>query len=230
MTISTSNSEKMIKVEMTIGTGSDSVSTLSASEGTLSGNVWDGDASSITFTNTASKGGIRISSITITYYTGTYSVDNVSMRFGASISQSNWTALKNHEGWGITNYGVVLVKKATLTGYGENYNTVEKAYKGGKKVTVIDKTKDGTVAYADPYLPDGGTTYSFTARVSFSNETDYDELVCAAPFVVVGGTYYFLTEREFSVNTLASYYINNPTYMGGSNLSSKALTYLSTTH
>lgn len=218
------NNANILKIEFTFESNG-SKTGLSVSSGSLSGEIWNGDASTVTFTNTNSKDHFRISSIKVTYYQGTYSLGNVAIRFGASISAANWNAIKNHEGWNIADYGVMLVKKATLTGYGKS--SVEEAYRGEKTVAIINKTKNG-VAYADPYL--SGNTYSFTARVSFARESDYSGVVCAAPFVVAGGEYHFLDEVEFSVNTLANHYLNNVNYMGGSSLSNKALTYLSTAH
>ena len=232
MTLSSKNGSnaKIIKVEFTIASGN--YSSITVSDTSLTSNAWTGDASSVVFKNKETSGHVRISAISITYYLGTYSVDNVSIRFGASISKTNWNNIKNHEGWSIADYGVMMVKKTTLAGYGEN-NTVEKAFrnKGASYVSIVNKTKNGA-AYADPYLPDGGTAYSFTARLSFSGTTGFDTVVCARPFVKVGEDYFFLGDAdiEFSVNSLASYYINNPTYMGGLSLTNKALTYLSTAH
>ena len=228
MTFNAENGSKIIKIEFTLPSSSHS-SGLATTTGTLSNGVWNGEATSIEFTLNSQ---VRISVVKVTYYTGTYSVDNVSIRFGASISKTNWNNIKNHEGWSIADYGVMMVKKTTLAGYGEN-NTVEKAFrnKGASYVSIVNKTKNGA-AYADPYLPDGGTAYSFTARLSFSGTTGFDTVVCARPFVKVGEDYFFLGDAdiEFSVNSLASYYINNPTYMGGLSLTNKALTYLSTAH
>ena len=220
----TANNSNILKIEFTFASGG-STTGLSVSNGVLSGDVWNGDASSVTFTNTNSKDHFRVASIKVTYYQGTYSVSNIAIRFGASISAANWNAIKGHDGWNITDYGVMLVKEATLTGYGKT--SVKEAYTSGKAVAIINKVKNN-VTYADPYL--SGNTYSFTARVSFARESDYSGVICAAPFVVIGESYYFLDEIEFSVNTLANHYLNNSSYMGGSNLSNKALTYLSTTH
>ena len=220
---------KIVRIEFTFATGSGSgnyPSALSTTTNTYSNGVWNGDASSIEFTLSAQS---RIVSFVVTYYTGTYSVDNVSIRFGASISKANWNAIHQaNEDWVIEDYGVMMLKKATLQGYGKA--TVEEAYKANKNVNIIRKVKDQTTSYADPYELNG--VYSFTARLSFSTESQYDDLIVASPFVVVSGEYYFLGEEdlEFSVNTLASKYKSEPTYHGGSSLSNKALTYLSTAH
>ena len=229
MTIVAAGSAKIVRIEFTVGSGSSPIGNLGASVGNLDGSAWDGDASSITFTNNGAKDNVRLSSIKVIYYTGTYSVDNVSIRFGASISKANWNAIHQaNEDWVIEDYGVMMLKKATLQGYGKA--TVEEAYKANKNVNIIRKVKDQTTPYADPYGPDN--IYSFTARVSFSNVSDYDDLIVASPFVVVSGEYYFLGDEdlEFSVNTLAAEYVADSNYNGGSSLSNKALTYLSTTH
>ena len=233
MTLSPKNgiNSKIVKVEFTIASGS--YSSITVSDTSLTSNIWTGDASSVEFKNKDTSGHVRIADISVTYYTGTYSVDNVSIRFGASITKANWNNIKNHDGWSITDYGVMMAKKTTLTGYGENKNTVEKAFrnKGASYVSIVNKMKGEGAIYADPYLS-GNTTYSFTARLSFNSTTGFDTVVCARPFVKVGSEYYFIGDEdiEFSVNSLASYYIANPTYMGGLSLSNKALTYLSTAH
>jgi endonuclease I len=222
MTLSATNGT-ISKIEFTIASGS--VSSFNLSSGSFTGDIWNGGANSVVFTNKDSSGHVRVAEIKITCSQGTASVDNVAIRFGASISQVNWNNIKNHDGWTIADYGVMMLKKATLQGYGKS--SIAQAYKDGKAVSVVNKTKNGA-AYSDPYLT--SSIYSFTAKLTFANVADYDELIVAAPFVVVSSEYYFLNEVEFSVNTLASYYLNNPTYMGGSNLSNVALTYLSTAH
>ena len=220
---------KIVRIEFTFATGSGSgnyPSALSTITNTYSNGVWSGDASSIEFTLSAQS---RIVSFVVSYYIGTYSVDNVSIRFGSSISKTNWNAIHQaNEDWIIEDYGVMMLKKATLQGYGKV--TVEEAYKANKNVNIIRKVKDQATPYADPY--ESNNVYSFTARVSFSNVSDYDELIVACPFVVVSGEYYFLGDEdlEFSVNTLAAKYVADSNYNGGSSLSNKALTYLSTAH
>ena len=215
---------KIVKVEFTINEGS--ITYLSPSTGSFKGNIWEGDANSVTFTLSDK---VFFTEIKVTYYTGSYSVDNVSIRFGASISQEKWNGIHAaNENWNVTDYGVMMLKKSTLTGYGET--KVADAYNHNKAVTTINIRKNGA-AYAEPY-PTGNSIYSFTARISFSDESNFDDLIVAAPFVVVSGTYYFLSdvELEFSVNTLAAEYVADSDYNGGASLSYKAMTYLSTAH
>ena len=218
---------KITKVELTITSGS--FSSLTVSSVTMTSNIWTGNTSSVEFKNKDSSGHLKITDIAVTYQIGSYSVDNVSIRFGASISQENWNAIENHQGWNISDYGVMMLKKSTLTGYGET--KVADAYNHKKAVTTINIRKNGA-AYVDPYVAAGTTVCSFTARISFSSKSDFNDLIVAAPFVVVDDHYYFLgnAELEFSVNTLATKYINEPNYHGGSSLSNRALTYLSTAH
>ncbi len=226
ITVSTNDSnKKIIRIDFTTVSsgGAYDMSKFTASAQKLSGNVWNGENNSVTFTNGESSGHARIASIKVTYYENaqSYSVASVGMRFGASIAKSYWDSINANSEWEITDYGVMMVKQTTLQGYGKT--SVEAAYRAGKNVTISNKLKDGE--YADPHLVGG--VYSFTARLSSIPSTDYNTKVCAAPFVVVTDLqgheeYYFLTETTKSVNELASYYATN----GGSSLSTKALNIL----
>lgn len=170
-----------------------------------------------------SSGQVRITEISVSYGRP-LEVSNVALRFGASISQSDWNAINDnneHPEWEITDYGVMFLKKGTLDNYG--FASVEAAFRANdplKPVTIKHKGSGEA-----PYLDNGN--YLFTIKVSFPDDTSYyDDVICAAPFIKVNDTYYFLEEKQESVNSLAGYYKTHE----GSSLSSDALTYLSTAH
>ena len=222
-TISSNNANvRIIKIDFTIGSGTTyDMSKLTASTQSLSGNVWSGEANTITFTNGESSGHVRIYSIKVTYYEDaqSYSVTSVGMRFGASIAKTYWDAINNNENWEIVDYGVMMVKQSTLQNTYKK-DSVEAAYRAGLNLSVSNKLKDGE--YANPYLVGG--VYSFTARLSSIPSDNYNTKVCAAPYIVVKDNqnheeYYFLAEICKSAKELAEYYITT----GGSNLSNKAL-------
>ena len=185
------------------------------------------DSNTATFvvgnTDSATNGQVRITAISVTYAKA-LEISNVVLRFGASISQSDWNAINDnneHPEWEITDYGVMFLKKDTLDNYG--FASVEAAFRANdplKPVTIKHKGSGEA-----PYLDNGN--YLFTIKVSFPDDTSYyDDVICAAPFIKVNDTYYFLEEKQESVNSLAGYYKTHE----GSSLSNDALTYLSTAH
>ena len=134
---------------------------------------------------------------------------SVSLRFGASIPVENWNTINAN--WEITEYGVMMIKKSSLTA--SDYSSIEAAY-GNRKLSVVSKN------VADDGLPfSDGENYLFTAGVNSIPSTNYDTVICAAPYIVAGGAYIFLSELEYSVVTMAEYCLAN----GGSNLSDAAL-------
>ena len=142
---------------------------------------------------------------------GSLSVSGVYMKFNASIKVSVWNQLGT-----ISNYGVMIFKRAASNGeYTDTETPVKDAYKDGKTLTVIEKG-NGDISNPD------GDYYNFSAKIKVSDSAKYNVKVCAAPFIVVDGTCYFLDEMEYSVHTLAQYCIAN----GGSNLSNEALALL----
>ena len=187
---------------------------LTVSVGTLNDGVWTGNANEVTFTNSNNDTTqVRITAISVTYMNGSLSVNNVVMRFGATISQDSWNTI--HNKWPITDYGVMMVKQSTLTNtYGET--SVENAYRHSKNVSNFH---GGTGV--PPAAHDG--EIAFTARVNMTNSANYNVVYCAAPYIVAGGEYYFLEEMRYSVNTLAAYCLNNS---GNSSLSNAALNVL----
>ena len=185
-----------------------------ASDGDLSkisaegfaGTTWTGSSTSVEFNL---SGTAKITSIAVTCESS-YSVDSVAMRFGATIAKDTWDTI--NASWAISDYGVMFVKKGTLDNdpaY-STVNTVAEAYNAGKQVATVNKGSG-----AAPYL--NGDDYLFTVRVNIT--AAHNIVYCAAPFVVAGGQYYFLDEIQYSVSSLAKYYVAN----GGSALSSSAL-------
>lgn len=138
-------------------------------------------------------------------------VESVAMKFSAKISVANWAALGT-----VTDYGIMMFKrKASDSAYSDTDTPVKDAYRDGVTLSASRKGS-GEIS------PDGDY-YIFSAQVNVNNSANYGVVVCAAPFIVVNGTYYFLDEMEYSVNTLATYHLTN----GGSSLSTEALTALS---
>ena len=183
---------------------------LSASTGEFDENVWEGSATEITFTNTSS-GQVRISSLSVTTSEEVLVVNNVVMRFGATIPSSDWNYI--NDTWGISDYGVMMAKETTLAGYG--VSSIKQAYKNHEYLSDFHR---GSNVMPHPEAE----TYKFTAKVTMTDEANYDIVFCAAPYIVIDGEYYFLEEIRYSVNTLADYYLEH----GGSSLSEDALNLL----
>ena len=147
------------------------------------------------------------------------SVDSVAIRFGASISKHTWNSIDSE--LGITDYGVMLMKASDKTSGG--YSSIEDAYDKHTSSSVlkdIHKCQNET-PFAVPEL--NGTTYIFTVKVNFPNDSQYyDDVIYAAPYIVADGHYYFLSEMHTSVQDLALDYYNT----GYEYLSDAALTML----
>ena len=189
---------------------------LTPSVGAFNDNVWEGSSTEVTFTN-SSDSQVRFTEVVVTYDTEVFAVSNVALRFGIVFPKADWTSI--YDKWSISDYGVMIVKKKTLnTTYG--VSTISKAHENGEYLLDIHRG-----SYAEPWSMDEDN-YAFTVKLSMTLEESYAITYCAAPYIVVDDTYYFLDQIETSVNDLADYYLNN----GGSSLSDEALTLLSTTH
>ncbi len=164
----------------------------------------------------ATNGQVKITAISVTYSENEVTVDNVSMKLGLTIPAEQWGQIAAK--WTISNYGIMLFRtteeRLGLVSTVEEYFTADPA-----NVTIVDNG-DGTAPDPD------GDEYRFSVVINFRTTAAFARYYCAAPFIVINGTYYFLDEMRVSVNSLASDYLAN----GGSNLSTQALTYLSTTH
>ena len=134
-------------------------------------------------------------------------VDSVAMKFSAKIAVSKWEALGT-----VSDYGIMLFKrKASNSAYSDTDTPIRDAYKNCETLSVLHKGSGDISADGDYYI--------FFAQVNVNNSANYGVVVCAAPFIVVDGVYYFLDEMEYSVNTLAQYHLAN----GGTSLSEDAL-------
>ena len=177
--------------------------------------IWTGAANSLVLTRPSGSGHWRLQAVTVSY--GAFeSVSNVKLRFGASVPVEKWNAINNLEDCEITDYGVMLYK--TKAQYAESAPTVQARYAANHSYVAVFNKGSGVA----PTAEDG--KYTFTARIDYTDETEYSKYIIAQAFIVVNGTdYYFLGEemRE-SVRSLAGK-ANVET-----NLSSDALTYLTT--
>ena len=189
---------------------------LSVSSGTLSNDTWSGEATSITFQSIApASTQLRISEIEITCEDGSaVTVDHAYMEFGITIPVSDWDAINANDDWEITDYGVMFVKKTTLENT-YHASSVEEAYYNGDYLKDVHKGNG-----EDPYSV--LDMYIFTAKLSINNESNYDVVYCAASYIVVNDTYYFLKEERESIRSLAAQSIGQ----GTSELSDDALTIL----
>ena len=138
-------------------------------------------------------------------------VDQVSMRFGATISKADWDLLDDT--LGITDYGVMLFRTTE-----ENLSvvsTVEEYFRADpSNVTIVNKG-NGTA----PSLENN--SYEFSVQVNVTSTSKFNRYYCAAPFIVAGGEYYFLNEIRESVRHMANNYT-------GQDISTEALLYLAT--
>ena len=125
-------------------------------------------------------------------------VESVSIDFGAKVSITDWNSIAANGP--ITDYGVMLFRTRKAL---SSDTPVQDGIDGGKTPTIISKGS-GT-APSDP--ADG--FYSFSARVNLSSESNYDIVFCAAIFVEINGTKHIVKEIQYSVNTLAQYYIDH---------------------
>ena len=151
------------------------------------------------------------SSTTIKTISGTEiedTVSNVALRFGAIVPVSTWTSINAN--WTITDYGVMFARESMLTA--RSKTSLEEVFRNNPDdVAIVHKQ-----TFAAPVASDD--EYYFTARLVLE-ESDYDTVFYAAPYIVAGGAYYFLQEEHDSVRTLANNCYNN----GGSSLSQTAL-------
>ena len=129
---------------------------------------------------------------------GNLTVSDVRIRFGAKLSIAEWEAVEAVGN--ITDYGVMFFRTRNAIA---SETPVQDAINNGKTPAIISKGS-GEV----PSDPENGY-YSFTGTVNITKESNYDLVFCAAPFIEVDGTVYFLDEIQFSVNSLANYIIDH---------------------
>ena len=182
------------------------------SEGTYntSTGVWTGDASSVTFTRPSGSGHWRLQSLTIS--SGSVTIDQVSLEFGATISKSSWGAIEGNSDWPINEFGVMLFKTRQ-----DSVPTVEEVFNATPAKTIaINDSQYGVT------LEEDGDNYKFSVKINISGSASYDIFFCAAPYIVIDGDYYFLDNMKYSVQSLATYYQSH----SGSGLSTDALSIL----
>ncbi|MBO4667577.1 MAG: endonuclease [Bacilli bacterium] len=174
--------------------------------------------SSVTFTvansGSGTNGQVRITAFSVTYSSGSTTIDSVAINYGATISKSDWNAINALDGYEITDYGAMLVKKNTLTNT-YHLSSVEEAYNGGQSVYIANKGSGATPN-------EEGDNYYFYIQLNVTRASNYPTVYVAVPFIKVNDVYYFLDELECSVNSLAQYYLDN----GGSDLSTASLNIL----
>lgn len=212
-TFTFTSSKNITEIVLTYSQGGDD--DLSVSSGALSDGTWSGNSTSITFESVLTSGQTRISSImVICDGDETISFDHAYMEFGITIPTTDWDAINANDDWEITDYGVMFVKETTLENtYGAS--SVEEAYNNGKYLKDVHKGNgDDPYSILDMYI--------FTAKLSINNESNYDVVYCAASYIVVNDTYYFLKEERESIRSLAAKSIGQ----GTSELSDDALTIL----
>ena len=170
----------------------------------VSTGTWTGSSTSVTLTRPSGSGHWRLQSAEVTYINSSVTVDNVAMRFGASISIDDWTEINSK--WTIEDFGVICLKKTTLDSYAsQGITTAKDAFLQGKKVTKLGNKNN----LEHPYPV--GDNYVFTVRIGVSDPDNYLMEVCAVPYIYAGGQYYFFDEIDpYSVKTLAQYYLDNP--------------------
>ncbi len=179
--------------------------------------VWTGSENTIVFTRPSGSGHWRLQAVTVTFDNSqvpTVTVDHAYMEFGITIPVSDWDAINANEDWEIADYGVMFVKKTTLE---DTYHasSVEEAYYNGDYLKDVHKGNgENPYSILDMYI--------FTAKLSINNESNYDVVYCAASYIVVNDTYYFLKEERESIRSLAAQSIGQ----GTSELSDDALTIL----
>lgn len=121
-------------------------------------------------------------------------IKSVAMKLGASISETDWNAINSK--WEISAYGVMFVAKSKLDDAG--CVSVKDAYKESI-ATIVSKALGDAV-------PENGH-FKFTATINYKDSTYYNNEVYAAPFIIAGGQYIFLTEIHTSVKLLADEYL-----------------------
>ena len=167
---------------------------LSASVGALNGTTWTGKTTSVSFTNTVSSQ-VRITAVEVTYGEEAVVVSDVKLDFGFDIAVSDWEAINNK--WEISDYGVMLFK-SNKTSF-DSLTPVQDAFNAGYAPAIIH---EGT-----PELPEATNGYySYRGTVTIPGFELYSKTFMAAPFILIDEQYYFFTERQESVYSLAEYY------------------------
>ena len=179
------------------------VGTYNASTG-----IWEGEEHTITLTRPTGSGHWRLQKVSVTYIGNVLTVSSVALRFGARFEKDDWDNMASE--FTIKDYGVMMFKRlddSTIPNL-----TVKQAFEDGKQLATV-RNGSGSA----PYFDTENNQYVFNAKINVSNPNNYGVVFVSAPFVVIDdgtedGKYYFLDEMEFSVKTLAQYYIGDISY------------------
>lgn len=198
------------KISFTFSEGSNETS-ITSNDATYSTELgyWECSSKTVVFSVAEKK---RISDVSITYEKEELVVSGAAMRFGAIIPVETWETIASK--WEISDYGVMLFKEI----HNEEYYSatpVQDIYDANGDLSVISRGS-GT----PPTAVDGN--YVFEVQIGVNNTTKYGLVVCAAPFMVINNKVYFLGEMQYSINSLANYYLKH----GGATLSKAALNIL----
>ena len=156
---------------------------------------------SVTITLSANQ--VRINKITVYSETSgiSYSFNNVAMRFQGVLDVATYDALVA-EGAEVK-FGVVATKVSKLGDQSlfENGTFFEcnPVLVDANGIDVTDTEKN----------PGEGVEYFFALVLQNIPATDFAEEVVAAAYVEVDGVKYYMTTKQFSVNSLAQYYVDN---------------------
>lgn len=144
------------------------------------------------------SGGYRCKITSIAYFkaapTANYTFNDVAMRFQGALDAQTYEALVA-EG-SVVKFGIAAAKVAKLSG-----QTLFEA---------ID-AEDANAKFIEctPTLTEEGDTYLFALLLTGIPTEAFAEEVVAAAYVEVDGVKHYMTVKQFSVNSLAQYYVNN---------------------
>ena len=167
---------------------------LSASAGALNGTTWTGKTTSVSFTNIVGSQ-VRITAVEVTYGEEVVVVSDVKLDFGFDIAVSDWEAINNK--WEISDYGVMLFK-SNKTSF-DSLTPVQDAFEAGYAPAIIHEGTAELLEATNGY-------YSYRGTVTIPGVELYSKTFMAAPFILIDEQYYFFTERQESVYSLAEYY------------------------
>ena len=220
VTINASNGATISSVTFTYESNSGGILKYGNNKVTSGTPVSINSLSSVSFdvanSGSANNGQARVTAISVTYGNTTISVDSIKLHFGATISKANWDAINELEDHEITDYGIMMFR--TVPERINSVYSVEQYYTNNPENVSIARKGNGLASDTDGVI-------DFSVIVNITRETSFRRIYCAAPFIVVNDHYYFLEEKRYSVNSLASEYLTN----GGSSLSNRALQYLANT-
>lgn len=211
LTVSSASGITISKVIVTYSTGTNYVPGTFTSDQNpvINGDEYIFNTPATTFTiqntNAATKTiQVRITSLEIVYSgtlsTTTYTPSNVALRFGNCITKSMYDEL-NKKG-NIVSYGVLAIKKTDL-GTNELSASLEKVK--DFKCTPVRVDSIGAV---EEDTDGNGNYYQFAGVIENIPSTAYGEEFVAACYVCIDGTYYLMQTATFSVNSLATQYVN----------------------